>query len=437
MKTGLVSKGRYKEIDISDVPEEWEVISLGDLVENSYGGGTPSTKNASYWDGDIPWTTTAVISEEDISLKTYQRCITEEGLSKSSSKIAPKGSVLIGTRVGVGKAVVTTFDIAINQDLTAIIPKPIVDPDFLVLALKTNYVQSLFRDRKRGATIQGIPRGDLLELTIYLPPLPEQKAIAHILSTVQRAKEATDQVIQATKELKKSLMKLLFTYGPVSPEEAQNVKLKETEIGMVPEGWRIKSVEELMDFSRKSRSLKVEELEEIPFIPMEMISEDGIKVLGWELRKITDITSGTFVNKNDLIVAKITPCFENGKQAILDNLPKDFGYATTEVWAIHPKNDETIVEHVSNYLKLPLIRHDLASKMEGATGRQRLPRHVLANLRIPLPPLPEQQIIVEALTSLDTKIEQEENQLHTLDQLFKTLLNNLMTGKMRVKNFTE
>ena len=80
-----------------------------------------------------------------------------------------------------------------------------------------------------------------------------------------------------------------------------------------------------------------------------------------------------------MIVAKITPSFENGKQAILSELPADFGYATTEIWTLHPKNEKAIVEQLYNYLKITSIRRDLASKMEGTTGRQRLPRYVLEN----------------------------------------------------------
>ncbi len=140
----------------------------------------------------------------------------------------------------------------------------------------------------------------------------------------------------------------------------------------------------------------------------------------------------TFVFKNDLIIAKITPSLENGKQAILYNLPTDYGYATTEVWALHPKEDRVTVEYLYNYLKIQTVRTIMASKMEGSTGRQRLPRHVVEKHKIPLPPLPTQQKIANILSSIDLKIEAEENKKKALGVLFNTLLNNLMTAKIRV-----
>ena len=95
-------------------PEGWIVKPLQELTHCSFGGGTPSTTNPCFWNGPIPWITTAIINSEDVFLKRFQRGITQKALDCTSTQLAPKGSVLIGTRVGVGKVAVTTFDVAIN-----------------------------------------------------------------------------------------------------------------------------------------------------------------------------------------------------------------------------------------------------------------------------------------------------------------------------------
>ena len=273
------------------------------------------------------------------------------------------------------------------------------------------------------------------EQKIPLPPLPEQQKIAAVLSAVQEAKEKTEAVIKATKALKKSMMKHLFTYGPVSPEEVENIQLKETEIGPVPEDWEVVKLGDTFEFSKKPRNLKIKKDDFVPFIPMEMISETNKSIKSWEEKRNSEISSSSFVFRNDIIIAKITPSFENGKQAILDNLPTDFGYATTEIWALHPaKNVKAITYYLHYYLKINSIRKILAGKMEGSTGRQRLPKHVLENLPIPLPPLPTQQKIASILSAIDAKIEAEENKKKALEELFKSLLHNLMTAKIRVNH---
>ena len=200
-----------KETEIGPVPERWDVVGLNKAAIKMYGGGTPSTKDASLWDGTIPWTTTAVIGIDDIFLRDYQRKITEKGLNSSSTKIAPVGSVLIGTRVGVGKAAVATFDVAVNQDITVLVPTENVLSEYIAYILKMPAQKQWFEDRKRGATIKGVPRGDIAELMIPLPPLPEQREIARILQAVDRKIEAEENRKQALEALFKTLLHYLMT----------------------------------------------------------------------------------------------------------------------------------------------------------------------------------------------------------------------------------
>jgi len=102
---------------------------------------------------------------------------------------------------------------------------------------QTNYVLHAAEQLVSGSTPsrQRVDTQGLLETLVPVPSVQEQRAIAHVLSTVQRAREAAEAVVAAARELKRSLMRHLFTYGPVPPAEAERVALKETEIGPVPE----------------------------------------------------------------------------------------------------------------------------------------------------------------------------------------------------------
>ena len=198
-------KGRkLKKTEIGEIPEDWEVLRLGEVALDFLGGGTPSTNVREYWDGEIPWTTSSIIEEGKVCiLKNGQRYITQLGYENSSTKIVPAFNLLVGTRVGVGKVAINEIDIAINQDLTGIIiNREKINLFYLAYTLTSPRCQAFFNNYKRGATIKGIPRSDLETMLIPLPPLPEQQEIAEILQTI-------DQKIEIEKR-KKELYEELF-----------------------------------------------------------------------------------------------------------------------------------------------------------------------------------------------------------------------------------
>ncbi len=208
----LLSNGigheEFKETEIGRIPKEWEVVSLGDISTDSFGGGTPSTKNPEYWNGDIAWMTSAHINGPEV--KTGQRYITKEGLRNSASSLVPKDNLLVATRVGIGKAAVNKIDIAISQDLTGIIlDKNKSTPDFIFWFITNN--PSKLKSLAQGSTIKGLLRDRLLKLKLPLPSLPEQQKIAEILSTVDNKLELLREEKGKFERIKQGLMNDLLT----------------------------------------------------------------------------------------------------------------------------------------------------------------------------------------------------------------------------------
>lgn len=159
---------------------------------------------------------------------------------------------------------------------------------------------------------------------------------------------------------------------------------------------------------------------------MDLIPIGKTHVSEHETRKTSSRFSGTYVESGDLLVAKITPSFENGKQAIVD-WDCDFGYATTEVIPLQPLPEESDVRFLANLLLMPEIRADLAGKMEGTTGRQRLSKTVLGARAIPLPPLPEQRKIAAMLSLVQRAIEQQDRLIALTTELKRSLMHKLFT----------
>ncbi len=199
-----------------EIPEEWEVVRLGDVAKNFLGGGTPSTKNPEYWDGDIPWIRSVHLNELVIDKSMVEQFITKKGLENSTSNIIPKGNIIIATRVGVGKVAVNLIDVAINQDLIGVIlKKEKIDPFFLVWLLHLPKIASFLESAARGTTIKGITQETLKNLKIPLPPLPEQQKIVHVLMSIDKAIETIDEAIKQAERIKKGLMQELLTEGVI------------------------------------------------------------------------------------------------------------------------------------------------------------------------------------------------------------------------------
>ncbi|MDZ4727979.1 MAG: restriction endonuclease subunit S, partial [Leptospira sp.] len=152
---------------------------LGELVQIT-GGGTPSRIISEYWDGDIPWVTVKDFTSKNIV--TAQEKITEIGLKNSASNLIPAHSILMPTRMALGKIAINSIPVAINQDIKAlnILDKDRLNSKYLVSYLST--ISNEIENAGKGATVKGIKLDFLKDLSIPLPPLPEQVAIANLLS---------------------------------------------------------------------------------------------------------------------------------------------------------------------------------------------------------------------------------------------------------------
>jgi type I restriction enzyme S subunit len=198
-----------------------------------------------------------------------------------------------------------------------------------------------------------------------------------------------------------------------------------TELGPLPKEWRVVRLGEVAEFG-KNRTVQKPKASLIPFLPMSLLPEDTIYISQWEMRRDKEIRSGIPIQNGDLLLAKITPSFENGKQGIVKDIPGGWGYASTEVIPIRPY-PELHTEYLAFYLKQPSIRQELAGKMEGSTGRQRLPKTAVQQLLIPLPPLPEQRAIAHVLRTVQRAKEATEGVIAALKELKKSLMQHLFT----------
>ncbi|WKS82438.1 restriction endonuclease subunit S [Edwardsiella tarda] len=187
---------------------EWRSGPLGSLVGRIYGGGTPSRANSGLWGGDIPWVTVKDLISPHIS--SAQEYINEIGLAESASNLVLAGTVIIATRMAVGKTVMASCDVAINQDLKAICASENVCSEYIFNWFLSHSEQ--IAKMGTGSTVKGVQVEAIKALTMTIPKaIEEQQKIADVLSTADAEISALEKKLACLKDEKKALMQQLLT----------------------------------------------------------------------------------------------------------------------------------------------------------------------------------------------------------------------------------
>ena len=180
------------------VPDTWGVVPLETVLEDIVGGGTPSRENPSYWNGSIPWLTV-----KDMRTRRPEDSIdhiSEQAVRDSATSIIPANTVIIATRIGLGKVIRVPYDAAINQDLKALITKPKVDKSYLEYWIYSiaGYLKSI----GSGTTVKGVRLEHVRSLPFPLAPLDQQK---RIVEEIEKQFSRLDEAVANLKRVKANL----------------------------------------------------------------------------------------------------------------------------------------------------------------------------------------------------------------------------------------
>jgi len=273
------------------------------------------------------------------------------------------------------------------------------------------------------------------EFPLPAPPLQEQRAIAYVLRTVQEAKEATEKVIAATRQLKASLMRHLFTHGPVPVDQADRVRLKETEVGLVPEHWGISPLGELAEIVYGAQAAVAHNTDPsigTPILTNINITNEGmIDLSTLRYYRIPEGKRERLTLQNgDLLFNWRSGSQEHvGKTAIFD-LSGEFTFSSFILrFRANEGIDGRFLYHYLGWLKRRAFFSNLRDQSSvnsvfNASAASRIP--------VAVPSPREQGKIVELIGGVDRKLSSEIQKHKALEALFRTLLDELMTGKLRV-----
>ena len=392
--------------ELGPLPEDWRVVRLGDVFEIQQGKALsrkkdkgirprPFLRTANVLWGKLDLTT---LDQMDFSPEEEERYTLTEG-----DLLVCEGGEIGRTAMWEGQLTKVYYQNHLHR-LRRKTSR--ADPRFYMYWLQASFtLLGLYGGVGNKTTIPNLSRSRLAAFRIPLPPLPEQRAIAHVLRTVQAAREATEGVITALRELKKSLMRHLFTYGPVPLDAVDRVEMQETEIGPIPGHWRVARFGQVATLQRgKDLPKRHRRSGRVP-----VVGSNG--VAGFHSKAIAR-APGVCVGRSGS-VGKVTRIIE------------DYWPLNTVLWVkdFHG-NDPLFVYYF-------LSRFDFSPYVSGVSVPT-LNRNLVHPLRVAVPPLSEQREIARILQAVDRKIDAEDARRQALEDLFRSLLHHLMTAKVRL-----
>lgn len=400
---------------------EWQVKKLGDVCR-IIGGGTPSKSNESFYEGDIPWAT--VRDMRDSLLSNTQFKITNEAVEKSSTNIIPSGTIIIATRVGLGKVCILQQDTAINQDLKGVIPKTAgLDNSFLYWWLRS--VAHVIVAAGTGATVQGVRMSFINSLKIPLPPIPEQKRIVAILdeafADIEQVRAKTEQNLKNAHELFESYLQQVFSQRG--------------------EGWVEKALGDVCKFENGDRGKNYPSRSKFVESGFAFINAGHIDDGTVDFSKMNYITEENYdlLSRGKVKQGDILFCLRGslGKFAVIEGDIQ--GAIASSLVIIRPHSDLSI-SFLLHYLRSGLCK-SMIEKYAGGAAQPNLGAKDLAKFSISVPPAAQQLQTSEKLNSLMAAVENLESvyseKLAALDELKKSILQKAFSGELTKKNSLE
>jgi type I restriction enzyme S subunit len=399
MRTKKQNNKNVPNLRFKEFQEEWETKPLNELG-NFIGGGTPSSANANFWNGEIPWVSSSDLDENDIHTIRITRFINEEAINNSATKLCIAPVILIVSRVGVGKVAYSTESLCTSQDFTNIVD---LKCNGLLLSYLLSIVMRRAASSTQGTSIKGIPSSEIKSKKLLIPKRDEQQKIASFLSLIDERIAAQSKIIKDLIGLKSVLSKKIF--------------IQELRFSEFSGGWEKKELGTIGEI-----------VNGLTYSPDD-IDENGVLVLRSSNIQNRELTfdDNVFVNVNGfnaVLENDILICVRNGSKNLIGKnaiIKKEYeGFAFGAFMAVYRSRYNKFLSHwfdTEEYKEE--VHKNLGATINSINGSD------LKKFKVPFPKEDEQQRIATFLSSIDQKIELETTILNILVKQKKYLLQQM------------
>ncbi len=427
----------YQQTEVGVIPEDWECRTIGDLGDVVRGGSPRPAGDPKYFNGNfIPWLTVASLTNIPPSQMYVVDTLTKlTNLGSLQSRTLEKSTLIIsnsGATLGVAK--ILGLKCCANDGVAALINQKNGNKEFLAHYINTQ-TKKLHDEVATGNGQPNLNTDLIRAICVPFPPKTEQTAIANALSDTDALIAGLEQLIAKKQAIKTGTMQQLLTGRTRLPQFALRPDgtpkgYQSSELGQIPKDWNVVGFGELFENNVQRQALRKDEL--VSFVGMQDVSENA-NLLAQDKRPYSEIKTGfTYFEKGDVLVAKITPCFENGKGCHTGTLMTEIGFGSTEFHVLRAMRTSDS-KFIYYWTTRGSLRIALEAEMVGSAGHRRVPFSALQSYLIPCPTdKNEQSAIATILSDMDNELAALEQKLAKTRDLKQGMMQQLLTGRIRL-----
>ncbi len=405
----------------------WEIKKLGEVCRVERGSSPrPIEKYVTNSEDGVNWIKIGDTKNVDKYIYTTKEKITKEGALKS--RFVTEGDFILSNSMSFGRPYIMKTSGYIHDGWHLLKLQENIDNNFFFYLLSSPIVQEQFTTLASGAIVKNISSDLVKKAILPIPPLAVQKRIVTVLDeafkAIDKVKNYTEKNLQNAKELFESYLQSVFTNRG--------------------DGWEEKKLIDICVFKpqKKEARDKLRETDNVTFLPMQDLGILNKTIVGVKEKKMkVVISSYTYFANEDVLLAKITPCFENGKIGIARNLKNGIGFGSSEFIVLRSLGN-VISDYLYYFLSRNQFREEGKKLMSGAVGHKRVSKEWIENYSIPFPNSTKtQQIFVQKLDALsDETIKLESiylQKLKDLEELKKSILQKAFNGEFNISKEME
>lgn len=414
------------------IPENWCWTTV-DKVSTVITGGTPSKKNPEYYGDEFPFFKP---TDLDAGRHVYEASEYLSDMGKKVSRIIPAKSTAVCCIGSIGKSGYLEVEGTTNQQINSAISR--FNPLYQYYFMNTEFFINQLWTKSSATTISIVNKAKMESCYFSLPPIAEQQRIVDriegLFAKLDEAKEKAQAVVDGF-ELRKSAILHKASAGELTKQWRKAH-------GVEKDNWRKVSLADVCKVNPKKIDTKdLPDDLEVSFFPMPSLSEVYGEITEPQTRHLKEVRTGfTNFSEGDVVFAKITPCMENGKAAVIGKLVNNIGYGTTEFYVFRC-GEKLYNRYLYHLLRDQHFRDEAKAVMTGAVGQQRVPKSFLEEYPLYLPSVSEQKEIAQILDEMFVKEikvkDMAEAVLDQIDTMKKAILARAFRGELGTNDPTE